>query len=433
VHVGSMTNWKGHVDLGWGFRQHGRPCERATRVTILSMVASAAVILASSVPGECLTHSVPAAEPGLQSVAKPDVSRVGGRLQALLDDLVANEPGVRSAILLVEGPRFRWKGAAGIAFANAKTPALPDDQFTIDSIAKMMTAAIAMKLVEVGTVKLDDRIGTYLPDSLMKDLHVLSGRSYGDEITVRQLLSHTSGITDDWACPGFIDLVAGDPQRRWKPEETIAFVKGNCPPHFKPGAGFHYSDTGYNLLGLVLEKASGKSLTALYRELVLDPLGMNHTYRPAYEAARPSIPGRAPAERYLEDVECGLWTSVMTADWAGGGLVSTTEDLDRFLRAFLRSKVFRKSTTRDTMLTWIESGPMNNYGLGISRVLFSRSENPAHAGLGEVWGHSGSSHNFLYYWPAENITIVGTLNQMAVKAKLYDTVARILTAVRDRK
>jgi CubicO group peptidase (beta-lactamase class C family) len=288
-----------------------------------------------------------------------------------------------------------------------------------------------MRLIEAGALKLDDRIAAYLPDSLTRDLHVLDGRAYGHEITVRQLLRHTSGIADDWACPGFIELITGDPQRRWKPEETIAFVKRNCPPRFPPGTGFHYSDTGYNLLGLVLEKASGRSLTALYRGLLLDPMGMNHTYRPAYEAARPSIPGRAPAERYLEDLECGLWPSVMTADWAGGGLVSTTEDLDRFLRAFLKNEIFRESTTRDTMLTWIESGPMNNYGLGISRVLFDRSGNPAHAGLGEVWGHSGSSHNFLYYWPAEDIVIVGTLNQMAVESSLYDTVARILTLVRD--
>ena len=417
--------------LSPGSQRRGRRRERAEGSTVFAIVALGAILLAGGAPGECRGMGAPAAEPVLRSVASPDASTVERRLQALLNDLVAHEPGVRSALLLVDGPSFRWKGAAGIAFAKAKTPVLPDDQFNIDSMAKMMTATIALRLVESGAMKLDDRIAAYLPDSVTKGLHVMDGHDYGDEITVRQLLNHTSGIVDDWACPGFIDSVAANPGRRWRPEETIAFVKENCPPRSKPGSEFHYSDTGYNLLGLILEKVSGKSLDRLYRELVLGPLRMDHTYRPAYEAAQPSIPGRAPAERYLGDIECGLWTSVMTADWAGGGLVSTTEDLDRFLRAFVGNKVFRNRATRDTMLTWTASGPMNNYGLGVSRVLFERSGNPTQAGLGEIWGHSGSSHNFMYYWPARDIVIVGTLNQMAVETKLYDLVARILTTVRD--
>jgi D-alanyl-D-alanine carboxypeptidase len=351
----------------------------------------------------------------------------------MLDDLVRAEPGVRSGLLLINGPGFRWRGASGVSVADSGLLILPDDQFNIDSIAKMMTAAIAMKLVEEGRLALDDHVSDYLPDSLVHGLHVYEGRSYGEQITVRQILNHSSGIVDDWACPGFIELVAADPQKRWSPEETIAYVKKNCEPRFAPGDGFHYSDTAYNLLGLVLERVTDKPLHVLYRETLLDPLGMSHTYRPAYEPARPSIPGRRPAERYLGDMECGLWPSVMTADWAGGGLVSTTDDLNVFLRAFVEGKIFSSPQARDTMLTWRESGPVNNYGLGVSRVLFSKFDDPTVATLGEVWGHTGSSHNFMYYWPQEDITLVGTLNQMAVATELYDTVARIMLKVRAAK
>jgi D-alanyl-D-alanine carboxypeptidase len=359
-----------------------------------------------------------------------DASDPAVRLQALLDDRVEREPGVRSGLLLVDGPGVHWKGASGIAFADSAIPIRPDDQFNIDSIAKMMTACIVMKLVEGGRLGLDDRICAYLPDSLVSGLHVLAGRSYGEAITVRQLLNHTSGIADDWSCPGFVDSVAAHPERRWRPEETIEYVKKHCPPRFPPGAGFQYSDPGYNLLGLILERVTGRPLQRLYRDDLLDPLGMDHTYRPAYEPARPSIPGRPPGERYLDDLECGLWTSVMTADWAGGGLVSTTEDLCVFLRSFAENRIFRNPSTRDSMLTWVESGPINNYGLGVSRVLFRRLDEPAAAELGEVWGHSGSSHNFMYYWPQEDVIIVGTLNQMAVETDLYDTVRDILETVR---
>ena len=85
------------------------------------------------------------------------------------------------------------------------------------------------------------------------------------------------------------------------------------------------------------------------------------------------------------------------------------------------------------MFAWVESGPFHNYGLGISRVLFDRSDNPMHAGLGELWGHAGSSHVFMFYWPREDVTIVGTLNQLGVDGSLYDTLAAIMRTVREAK
>lgn len=370
-------------------------------------------------------------------VAVPDARVRGGtarpseRLQALLDSLVAAHSNVRSALLLVTGPNWEWKGASGMAFAESGSPILPDDQFVINSVAKMMTATIVLRLVEGGQLSLDDPIARYLPDSLVAGLHVYEGQEYSWAITVRHLLSHTSGIVDDWRCADFFDRVAADSARRWTPEETVRFVKDRCAPEFRPGDGFHYSDTGYNLLGLLLQKLTGRPLHELYRAMLLDPLGMEHTYRPAYEAARPSLPGRRPSERYLDDIECTLWPSVMTADWGGGGMVSTTEDLTRFLRAFVRNEIFEDPATRDAMFAWVESGPFHNYGLGISRVLFDRSDNPRHAGLGELWGHAGSSHVFMFYWPREDVTIVGTLNQLAVDGSLYDTLAAIMRTIQE--
>ncbi|MFC1799471.1 serine hydrolase domain-containing protein [Candidatus Eisenbacteria bacterium] len=351
------------------------------------------------------------------------------RLQAVLDNLVGGQETIRNGALLVEWPGFKWKGASGFAFADSLVPMLPDDQFNIDSIAKMMTATIVMKLVEAGQLGLDHRIGLYLPDSLMDGLHVYEGQSYGGEITIRQLLSHTSGFHDDWACLGFLDLIMEDPNRRWTPEETIEFVKQHCAPRFPPGEGFHYSDTGYNLLGLIIQQVTGGPLHEAYRKLLLDPLAMEHTYRPSHEKARPGIPGRMPSERYLDDIECTSWPAVMTADWGGGGLLSTTEDLNRFLRAFIENEIFEKTTTRDQMLTWVESGPFHNYGLGISRVQFDRSDKPEHQDLGEIWGHAGSSLNFMFYWPEEDIMIIGTLNQLNVERDRYDILATIMTAI----
>jgi CubicO group peptidase (beta-lactamase class C family) len=350
-------------------------------------------------------------------------------LQALLDDLVGGQPNVRNGVLLVEGPGFKWKGASGLADQGGGIPMHPDDQFNIDSIAKMMTATIVLKLTETRELGLNHPICRYLPDSIVDGLHLYQGRSYAEEITLRHLLSHTSGIADNWAHPDFLSLIIADPQRRWTPEETIEFVKDKCQPAFPPGGGFLYSDVGYNLLGLIIENVTGRPLHEVFRTALFDPMGLDHTYRPSHEQARPSLPGRAPSQRFLGDKECTLLPAVMTADWAGGGLISTTEDLNRFLRRFVQNHIFEEPSTKDTMFTWTESGPFHNYGLGVSRVLFDRSEAPQHSGLGEIWGHIGSSDNFIFYWPDRNTTMVGTLNQIECAWDLYDNLASIMKTV----
>lgn len=356
-------------------------------------------------------------------------TELSAKLQSLLDGLVSEHANVRNGVLLVEGPNFKWKGASGEAFPDSGLPMLPDDQFNIDSVAKMMTATIVMKLIEGKELRLNDKIADHLPDSLMKGLHVYRGRDYSEEITVRHLLSHTSGIPDDWAHPTFLELIMADLERRWIPEETVEFVKKNSEPAFPPGCGFKYTDVGYNLLGLIVEKVTGKGLHEVYRELLLNPLGMDHTYRPSHEEARPRYHGRGPSQRFLDDIECTLVPAVMTADWAGGGMISTTEDLNRFLRAFVRNEIFEDRDTRDEMFSWVESGPFHNYGYGISRVLFDESDNPAHAGLGEIWGHAGSSYCFMFYWPSQDVTMVGTLNQINCEADRYDILASIMNAI----
>ena len=355
------------------------------------------------------------------------------RLQAMLDRLVREGENVRNGALLIEGPGFHWMGASGVAFAGSGIAMQPDDSFNLDSMVKMMTATIVMKLVESGRLGLDDPIAKYLPESLMAGLHVCEGRDYSDEITVRHLLSHSSGLADDWADPSFLNLIIEDQERRWTPEATVEYIKKNCTPHFPPGDGFQYSDPGYNLLGLVIERRTGRPLHQVFRELLLAPCGMNHTYRPSHEAPRPSLPGRGPSERFLDDMECTLVPAVLTADWAGGGMISTTEDVNRFLRAFVRNEIFEDPSTRGRMFRWIESGPYHGYGFGISRVLFDRSPNPDHKGLGEIWGHAGSSHCFAFYWPREGITMIGTLNQLAYDGSLYDTLALVMQTILGRK
>jgi D-alanyl-D-alanine carboxypeptidase len=403
-------------------KSHGVILSAAAALAAITMIA--APVRSGQEPGSSEGQLARLAPSGSHSARG-----LSTRLQSLLDVLVDEHENVRNGVLLVEGPGFKWKGASGMAFPDSGLSMRPDDQFNIDSVAKMMTATIVMKLVEAEKLRLDDKIGRYLPDSLMAGLHVYKGKDYSDEITIRHLLSHTSGIPDDWASPKFFELIMADLERRWTPEETVEFVKRNSEPAFPPGGGFKYTDVGYNLLGLIVENVTGQALHKVYRDLLLDPLGMDHTYRPSHEEARPMFPGRWPSRRYLDDIECTLLPAVMTADWAGGGLISTTEDLNRFMRAFVRNEIFRREDTRDKMFSWVKSGPYHNYGYGISRVLFDESGSPEQAGLGEIWGHAGSSYCFMFYWPREDVTMIGTLNQINCQSDRYDILASIMKAV----
>jgi CubicO group peptidase (beta-lactamase class C family) len=133
--------------------------------------------------------------------------------------------------------------------------------------------------------------------------------------------------------PDFIELMLAQPDKFWQPEETITYTKVALSPFFPPGQGFHYSDTNYQLLGLIIQNVTGKALHEVYRERLFNPLGMNNTYVEFYETPRPALPGRDLSHVYLGLLDYTDLRAI-SADWACGGLASTTEDLNRFIRAF---------------------------------------------------------------------------------------------------
>lgn len=323
---------------------------------------------------------------------------------------MAGDDSVRGGVLLVETPGsdFFWQGASGMSDPGTGTGMTPGDQFRSASVGKMFCASAVMMLVEEGEFGLDEAIGQHLPGALVGGLHVLDGRDRGAEITARQLLNHTSGLANYFRLPGFQQMLAEAPDRLWQPSEVIAYVKDQAPPLFEPGGGWHYSDTGYLLLGLIVEHVTGKGLHQIYRERLLEPLGLEGTYMVFREERRPGPVGDEPSHVYLGDLD---YTPVraLSADWAGGGLVTTSGDLNRFIRAFAENGVFAKPGTRREMLSWMPTGEGGvYYGLGVRRFMLDEL---GMRGYGEVWGHSGSSKSFMFYWPEKDTTLCGTLNQ----------------------
>ena len=166
---------------------------------------------------------------------------------------------------------------------------------------------------------------------------------------------------------------------------------------------------------VTIEKLSGLSLSEAFHELFYEPLAMNDTYRRFFEEPRHSVSDRPLSRWFRGDFDCTELRSI-TADWAGGGLISTTEDLNRFMHAFVENRIFSDSTTRDTMLQWIKAGEAWDYGLGIIRAHLDVIDTLFPAEAGEIWGHQGMSSAFMYYWPKKQVYFCGTFNQMSYES-----------------
>ena len=348
-------------------------------------------------------------------------------LQALIDQFLADHPEAPSVSLLVETPDFLWKGASGLSDPDDHTPMHPNDPFYIASVAKPMTSTVALRLVEERLLDLDAVLPAYLPPDLLDGLHRFAGQSYDARITIRHLLQHTSGLPDSFGSPGFMDLIAASPDRVWTPEESVDFIKEHCEPLFPPGEGFNYSDVNYNLVGLAIEAITRDSLDAAYRRFIYEPVGMQSTYRRFVEAPqlRESV---REAHVFYGDVDFTQWRA-LTADWAGGGLNSTLDDLNRFIRALVQDRIFRNRSTREAMFRWRPWSDDASYGLGIMRLELERDPNSPQNATSEIWGHIGASGCFMFYWPAADASFCGTFNQTACERHIFPFAVQLMRLI----
>ena len=309
--------------------------------------------------------------------------------------------------------RMSWPGGAFETTAGSLRrggPAMPPNaSFEIASTSKAVTAAAALVLVEEGLLDLDAPVASYLPPgTLPPNFLVIGGHDYGPEVTVRQCLSHTAGLPDYWSDPPYLfDEVNAflfdyllRPRRLWDPRDILDYVPG-LTPRFVPGTGWHYSDTGFVLVGLAMEEVTGLPLQEVLRTRVFQPLGMTGTWLRWHE---PDPAGAVLAHRYE-----GRWDMTTrrhnSADWAGGGLASDTRDLERFLRGTFEGRLFRRPSSLAAMTAWTPTGePGISYGLGLFRVELT-------AAPGFVVGHDGYGNSWAYWWPRHRVCFTGTLDQ----------------------
>ncbi|KJD34243.1 beta-lactamase [Tamlana sedimentorum] len=304
--------------------------------------------------------------------------------------------------------------------------------FYTASITKMLTAVSIGILKDKNKLSFNDKIAQHLPKSILKNLHVLHGEEFSNKITIAQLLQHTSGLPDYFTdstldgSPNIINQILTNTKKSWSPTELIEFSKQKMKPHFVPGEGYHYNDTEYVILGLIIEKLSGLTLSAFFKQYLFKPFKMNSSF--INLKSEPIDKALPLAKFYVANIDVSSFTS-LSADWGGGGLVSTTQDLIRFFKALNEGLILKKAT-RLQMQNWVDETVGITYGFGIRKVFFKTLLN-IETSL-EVIGHTGSTGSFLWYCPQLDTYIVGSLNQLEASKSTTHLVFDILNLINDK-
>jgi D-alanyl-D-alanine carboxypeptidase len=303
-----------------------------------------------------------------------------------------------------------WKYADG-SFRDGM-PVTVANPFHSASVGKMLTATVIMQLAEDGKLKLDDGISIHLPADITEGLHVYDGVDYSQEISIAQLLQHTSGLPDyiedspEDGSPNMMTLLFEDRDKFWQVDELLAFSKEKLNAHFPPGEGFYYTDTAYLLLGLIIEEKYQKDLHDVFVEVFFEPLEMNHSAM--FKRSMPISSGGRMAEFYVDETEISLYES-LSVDWAGGGLVTTTEDLIKFHQALFSGELLSESSL-EKMQDWRKESKGTYYGLGLRKYAFKEFSKLLPDLT--IIGHSGVNSSYSFYCPELEVYMAGTFNQI---------------------
>jgi len=326
-------------------------------------------------------------------------SELSQRLQTILDEYREswNIKGISAAVILPDNRK--WLGVSGM---SSEADSITSDMlFGIGSLTNSYIAALVLKYVEEGKISLDDRIGSWFYDV----------ENIEPSVTIRQLLSHTSGLFNYMSHPDYNAALLNYPDTLWTRGELLkSFLR---KPTFKPGAGWGYSSTNYILLGMIIEKITGNPVSSELRDRILNPLGLTNTYL-------------YPEEIYPVEKMAHLWwvidTTGIPADinelvsspplkgifssvWTSGAIHATAEDVTLWLESLFNNRVLTESLFTEMITPSQRSGRVK-YGFGIMNS--SINDAPAYGHAGGI-GHS----SLAYYIPQDSISIALLCNSNA--------------------
>ena len=349
---------------------------------------------APSIVDRCGTDSLALSR--IVDTLDPKISE--GLDQALKSFVTPGTLSTPGTSMLVITPKGRYFKAAGLADVATCTHLKADSPYQIGSNTKMMTAAMIYQLQEKGRLNTRDPLSKWLPELAAK-------LPYGNDVTLEMLLTHTSGLIDYFDVdPGDGGISIGMKDRKiltqaFTPLELVMRTANSGKFEFKPGevGKWKYCNTGYILLGLIIEKATGRSYEENLRTRIFRPLKLKKTY---LQTGQP-VPGAIPVAYYGSPFlyTTNEWNA--SQGWAAGAVVSTSEEFAVFLKALFMGKFFKMKSTLELMRAFSESsknmlGPGTFYGHGI---LINNG----------ILGHGGQTLGFQSdggYIPGKDVTIV---------------------------
>jgi len=274
----------------------------------------------------------------------------------------------------------------------------------VGSVGKTYVAAVALQLVSEGLLVLDEPVKNYLGAETW-----YGGLPNGESITIRMLMTHTSGIVRYEFNEAFTADLTADPDRVWKPRELVAYILGTNPP-FPAGEGWTYSDTNYILLGMIIEKLTGNTLYDEIQRRVLDPLRLRDTVPSDSRTIAGLIQGYAGPGNPFGGTDAmirqGQFAINPQFEWAGGGFAATTRDLARWAADIYEGRAYDPALLSQALEgePARQLGRETRYGLGV--IIWQTPAGPA-------YGHSGFFPGYLTemrYFPEYRFAVAFQVN-----------------------
>jgi len=323
---------------------------------------------------------------------------------ALLETLITEiaQSGIPGIMLTLHDSNGYWSGAAGYSDLASGISLYPCNITRVGSTVKTFTAVTILLLQEEGKLDIDDPVSQYLTGKETK------GLENADKSTLRQLLQHSSGIFNYIQSMKFQTASLNDLDKTWQPDELLEYARDK-EPNFSPGTDVLYSNTNYVLLGMIIEKVTGKPYYQVFKERIFDPLGLVFTQCAATDPVPDDII-RGYVDFYSNR---NLINATFYSGWdyftADGGLISNAYDLNIFMTALFSGQVLSASSM-DEFLDWqapktdYGDGFETYYGLGIFKIITQ---------YGEAYIHSGDAIGYvasMVYFPEQQVTITWAVN-----------------------
>jgi D-alanyl-D-alanine carboxypeptidase len=346
------------------------------------------------------------------------------RLQQRLDEWhkAGSFPGATLGVVLANGEKFGL--AVGFSDRDAKTPMKPNDRMLAGSVGKTFAAATALQLVKEGKIGLDDKIENYFGNEPW-----FSRLPNAKEITVRQLMNHTSGLVRYEFKEQFTKDLTANVDKTWKPTELIAYLFDEKPP-FAAGKGWDYSDTNYIVLGMIIEKVTGRKFYDEANRRLIKPLKLNNTIPQDGRALKGVVQGYAGPNNPFGGKDAmihdGKFAINPQFEWTGGGYVSTTTDLARWAKMFYEGKAFAPDLLPQVIdgVAAPMLGRETKYGL--AAIIRNTT-------AGTAYGHSGFFPGYMtdmMYFPEHKVALAIQVNT-SVGRSLGKPLSRVLVEVMD--